>query len=146
MYPYLLGLGAGLFVWFHFKTYPIPEHVYDLLTNGVNLGGIAVGFMGATIALIYALQDSYVIKRLKELNHFATFVSHFHQALLVCLFLTLLSALGFFLDFKAEEHEHGLLRHIYFAVWVCVFITSGFSAYRFVWAFSRILRITAKPQ
>lgn len=142
LYPYLFGIGAGVFVWFYYQKHPIPEHVYDLLTNGVNLGGIAVGFMGATIALIYSLQDSYVIKRLKELNHFSTFISYFHQALCACLLLTLLGALGFFLDFKASE----LLQHIYFAVWVCLFITAGFSAYRFVWAFSRILRITAKPQ
>lgn len=135
---------VGFFVWFFFKTHSIPKHVYDLLTNGVNLGGIAVGFMGATIALIYSLQDSYVIKRLKELNHFKTFISYFHQALCACLLLTLIGIAGFFLDFESTAHER--LCRLYFAVWAGVLITAGLSAYRFISAFSMVLRIGAnKP-
>jgi hypothetical protein len=140
-YPILIGAICGYGAWNLFQNKPLPEKTYDMMANGINIGGIAVGFMATTIALVYTLQSSYIIAQLKKLGHFQTFLIYFNAALRWCIFLVVVGAVGFFLDFKGQGNppKVELFPRIFFSIWACVFITAGLSAIRFIRILFKIL-------
>jgi len=129
-YPAFFGVLTGFMVWWLFKARAIPEKIYDMMANGINIGGIIVGFLATTIALIYSLQNNFIITQLKKMGHFETFLSHFQDTVRWCMVLAGLGAVSFFLDFK--DVNLAAYNRIFLALWVCVFITAGLCAYRFI--------------
>lgn len=129
-YPLFFGLVAGGSVWWLFKARTVPEKIYDMMANGINIGGIIIGFLATTVALIYSLQTNYIIVQLKKMGQFSTFVLFFRATVNWCMGLAGLGAVGFFLDFK----DAALIERnrIFLSCWVCVFVTAGLCAYRFI--------------
>lgn len=130
LYPVLISAAVGWISWWIFRGRKVPEKIYDLMANGVNIGGIAIGFLATIITLMFSLQNNYIIQQLKSLGYFKTLMSFFYTALISCFALVVIGVFGLFLNFNEDAFQD--IFHIFLAGWVGLVTMAGLSVFRFV--------------
>lgn len=136
-YPLLSSMVLTFFFLLLFRrlNLTIPESTKDLLTAATTLSGIVVGFLAATQAILFSIDNSLVIKNLRQAGVYSRLVNYLMDAIHWSLALAIISSVGLFLDLKNPQTWY-----LYpFLLWVFLSITTGLSCYRVIRLFNRIL-------
>ncbi len=132
--PLIIGL-IVFFVHYRFATTWLPKEANDLLSNTINLSGIAVGFLATGQALLCSLSDNFVVKILKEHKRFDHMLRYFTWAIFLCLLLALSSLAGYAIDVSAVLIQKPYL----FSLWLGIFAAAATATLRVLILFSMIL-------
>ncbi len=134
-YPYALGVVAAAIFWWPLQTPDVPPTAINLLTAIISVAGIAVGFLMSAEAILLSLDESRVIRQLRQVGHYDLLISYLNEAILFSFALATLSAIGLFVDFKQTCWPAPVV-----CLWMFVAAAAGCCYFRVIRIFSRILR------
>jgi hypothetical protein len=140
-YPLLFSmlLTLSTFLLFRRLNLSIPDSTKDLLTAATTLSGIIVGFLAATQAILFSIDNSKIIENLRQAGVYSRLINYLMDAIHWSLALAVISSVGLFLDLSNPQSWY-----LYpFFLWVFFSITTGLSCYRVIRLFNRILHSRA---
>jgi len=132
--PFIIGILVFAAQHYYAPTW-VPKEMKDLLSNTINLSGIAVGFLATGQALLCSLTDNFVVKALKEHNRFDHMLRYFTWAIFLCLLLALSSLAGYAVDIPEFLTQKNYL----FSIWLGIFAAATTATLRVLILFSMIL-------
>lgn len=140
-YPLVLStvftIGTGLL--FIRLDLDIPKTIKDLLTAATTLSGIVIGFLAATQAILFSIENSQVILHLKQGGMYRKLINYLMDAIHWSLLLAIISSIGLFLDLTTPKPWY-----IYpFFVWSFCSAAAALSCYRVIRLFNKILHSLA---
>ena len=135
-YPLAIGLMAMFLYYFTASNIKLPNSMQNIFSAAANLSAIAIGFLGATMAILLSISHSRVIKALKQAGKYTRLINYFNSAIKASFCLAILSFLGLVVDAVII----GLPQKIFICAWVFSLIFSGAMVYRVIDVFSEILR------
>ncbi len=135
-FPVILGLLTTVIIGQVADLSSIATFAKDLFTSTISLGSIFIGFLTATLAIIFSIDQKYVVKQLKAAKVYNKLINYFMDAIGWSFVVVALSIVGLVIDFKvqADWHLGG------FAVWIFSLTTAGLSTYRITSVLSDVLK------
>lgn len=123
--PYIAG---GLATCSHYlwASNWIPKEINDLLSNTINLSGIAVGFLATGQGLLCSLSDNFVVKLLKQVGRFDEMLRFFTEAIFLCLLLAFTSLFGYSVEITPFLTANPFV----FSLWLGLFIAVAVATIR----------------
>lgn len=137
-YPIVMGSVAAVLFYFTVNNAKLPNSIHNIFSAAANLSAIAIGFLGAAMAIVLAITNSRVIKSLKQTGAYVRLINYFDSAIKASFCLAVLSFFGLLVDTTSV----GLLQTMFATVYVFFLIVSGAKVYRVIDVFSHILRNT----
>jgi hypothetical protein len=112
--------------------------IEELLSAVITISSIGIGFLATSKSILISMQNSKIIKWMKDGGHYKNIINYTMSAIHWCFALTLISALALVFDLKAPATDK-----IFFLACAWVFIASAalLCSYRIVRLFSTILRL-----
>ena len=133
--PYLAALAGGFGLWFYFKTEPLPTKTDKLVEASINIFSILVGFIGATLAIVFAIDNKPVIVKLKQDAKYRLFIRYFFEAFILS-FAALSIAFvfnGSVIDLRSSPWK------IAVTIWLAIVMLATLLSIRVIWLLFRVL-------
>lgn len=130
-----IGTILGYSVANNIKLSSSSQNIFSAATN---LSAIAIGFLGAAMAILLSIGNSKSVKALKQTGAYVRLINYFDSAIKTSFCLAVLSFLGLLIDTATAN----VLQKIFILAWIFYLILSGAMVYRVIDVFSDILRTT----
>jgi hypothetical protein len=139
-YPLLAGLAAAAVAW-ALRTHVNIESqaLSNLMGSVLNLSSIAVGFLGASAAILLSIDQRRVIRDLKKMGSYNRLIDYLISAVRWSFGLAVFSAIGGLAYQKLDGVPHA--RAGFFLVWFFLCVVSAVACYRIVYIFADVLRV-----
>ncbi len=117
------------------KYSPSKESLKDLFNATFNLGGIILGFLTASKAILFSIDEKYTIKQLRSAGVYRKLINYFMDTIRWSFVLIVFDivCLSISWDPPADWHKYVI------NVWIFIISTTLLSCYRVVSVFSKIL-------
>lgn len=132
---YLAPVAVGVGMFLYFRSEPLPAKTEKLVEASINIFSILVGFIGATLAIVFAIDNKPVILKLKADSKYRRFIRYFFEAflssfiVLVCAFVLNGSAI----DLKSQFWK------ILITLWLTVVMIATLLSFRVIWLLFSVL-------
>jgi type III secretory pathway component EscU len=110
----------------------------DILAASISISGIVIGFLITTQSILFAIDNSSIIKALKQLKVYNKLVSYLMSAIHWSFLVAIINLIGLFIQFKAEEASTSIQLN-YSLVWIFTISGMALSCYRIVRLLNRVL-------
>ena len=122
-----------------FSFYPkfaLAKGFRDIFISSITINAIVIGFLATAKSILISIQNSEVVKWMKETNTYETTIKYFMDAILLAMACAVWSMFLLLIDFSNP------VKYIlwWIAVWVFVFVYAMLSTYRIIRIFSKVLR------
>lgn len=100
LYPYAGGMiltGVGLWTKIGFPVWAADSKAEAILTNGITVASILVGFLTAALALLPSL-NSPVMDRIRATKYFNLLMGYLREGIWSCFAMVIFSFIGFWLQ------------------------------------------------
>ncbi len=135
-YPLVLGfIISWCYYWFSVGNH-LPNSLKELFSAATTLSGIAIGFLATAKSILFSINQTHIVRQLKNTNKYKTLINYFMDAINWSFLLAILSLTGLFIDFANLQSWHSIA----FSFWVFSLVTAGLSCYRVIDVFATILR------
>jgi hypothetical protein len=128
----LLVMLANIFI---IKYSPSKESLKDLFNSTLNLGGIIIGFLTASKAILFSIDEKYVIQSIKSAGVYKKMINYFMDAIRWSFLLIILDIICIVIDW---EHR-GALHSAALNCWVFIMSVTLLSCYRVISLLGKIL-------
>ena len=139
IYPIAFGIFSSIIYLLFFRNYSLSGSVTNLFSSTVTISSIAVGFLAATKAILFSIQEHKFIKQLKQSDAYYILVNYLMTSIYFCFITSIVSAFLLLIDLK--RYESFAFCKIFFAIWLFLAIASVLSCFRIIRIFDKILRI-----
>jgi hypothetical protein len=121
-----------------FPKFTISKGFRDIFIAAITINAISIGFLATAKAILISINQSKIVKWMKETGTYNTIIKYFMDALVLSMLCAVWSMFLLLIDFSNP------VKYILFciATWVFLFTASMLSMYRIVAIFSKILRKT----
>ncbi|MGE3548981.1 MAG: hypothetical protein AB7I29_03670 [Geobacter sp.] len=138
-YPHLVAITAalGYFLFLNqFKEYVVHPNMKELLTASATISSIAVGFLATSKATLLSINNSRVVKWMKDGKVYNTLIDYFMSAVHYCMGAAVYSAMLLLVNFTKSSQTNLVL----VTGWVFLSVGSLLASYRVIRLYSYILR------
>jgi hypothetical protein len=137
-YPVASGVAVSMLVaWLSHHGWRTSSSVADLFKAGIEIGAIAIGFIGTYQTILISIDDRDIIKRIKELGKYESLLSYTFAALRWWGLLVVMSAIGVLVY---GEPRPSTTPSRLISIWTGLCVTAILCWVRLFFAFSSILR------
>ncbi|EIP98088.1 hypothetical protein OpiT1DRAFT_02538 [Opitutaceae bacterium TAV1] len=133
--PYIVPLFIGGFIGYHLIDSPIPKKIDNLIEASINIFSILVGFVGAALAIILAIENKPVINRLKRDQKYKRFIRYFFES---CISAFLALSAAFVFNVFSIEMKSAIWKVVIVA-WLIVVMMAALLCLRVTWLLFRVL-------
>lgn len=133
-YPIAAGAISFVVYWVFISSTPPPKTFASVLGSVVSVAGIAVGFFAAAQSIFISIDNSLIIKRLKELGRYKVVIRHLHAAMTYSFLLALMSGVGLLKDFETSHWPPFIV-----SLWIGAMVTATLSCLRIILLYKKIL-------
>jgi hypothetical protein len=133
--PYLAALALGVGLWLFFRTQPLPTKTDKLVEASINIFSILVGFIGAALAIVFAIDNKPVIAKLKQDAKYRRFIRYYFEAFIAS-FAALAIAFvlnGSVIDLQSQPWK------ITVTIWLTIVMVATLLSIRVIWLLFRVL-------
>ncbi len=130
--PVLLGSITGILFFSH---HSLPDRLEYQIESSINIFSILVGFLGASLTIILAMENRPIIDHLKRARKYERFLKYIFES---CVFAFLVLLISFVLNGLVVDKESTIWK---FAItgWYIFIMVSIFLCIRVTWLLFRIL-------
>jgi hypothetical protein len=129
---FLLALLYGALFGETFYSLPIR----DVLSSVLSVAGIIIGFVATAMSILFTIEKKQIILQLKDVEYYRMLIDYFASSIRWTFMLMLLSCIGL----VGNYNQPAFWQAAGFNVWLWVLLTTGFSCYRLLEIFAKILR------
>lgn len=124
----------GLFLFC--PKFALTKGFRDIFISAITINAIVVGFLATAKAILISIQNSVVVKWMKDTGTYETTIKYFMDAILLSMWCAVWSMFLLLIDFNNP------VKYIlwWISVWVFVFVYAILSTYRIIRIFSKVLR------
>jgi hypothetical protein len=133
--PYLASVALSIATYWYLLTEALPERTDHLIESSINVFAILVGFLGASLAIVLAIENKPVILGLKRDNKYKRFTRYFFEAA-VWSFLAL--AASFILDGVKIQCTEKWCKNLVLG-WFFLVVLASLVSMRVIWLLFRVL-------
>lgn len=133
--PYCIPLIFGCALLYYLNSHPIPEKIGNLIEASINIFSILVGFVGAALAIILAIENKPVINRLKRDQKYKRFIRYFFES---CISAFLALSAAFVFNVFEIDRESAFWK-IIITAWLTTVTIAGLLCLRVTWLLFRVL-------
>jgi hypothetical protein len=143
-YPLLWGIASFACYWILDQKYNLtfPNSLSDIFATSTTLSGIIVGFLITAKSILFSINETHIVKRLKKRQLYSKLINYFMFAIKCSFLLSMVSIVGLFIDFTNPE----LIEKAVFSLWVLFLFMAGSSCYRVIDVFAYILQSTEEEK
>lgn len=137
-YPWYIGSAIGILGF----LLPAASHgriIESLAPTAINVGSIAIGFLGSTYSILIAIEGKELIVNLKKAGRYRVILSYLNDAIKAGFAVVLLSAAAMFVDPKGVP----LWMKYPIGLWMATMGYAISSAYRVISVVATILHETS---
>jgi|GEM_PF-5450374 len=135
-YPLLLALGIAFFNSLFVHRYPLSDFAKDLFNATLNLASITVGFLAASMSILFSIEQKYMVQQLKQSKLYNKLINYFLDAITWSFIVVVLDILGLTINFKTTDWWE----YWFFIGWTLSVSTALASTYRTISVFARLLK------
>ncbi len=135
-YPLVTGFVLTSCYLYFLRSYRLSNSLKDLFSAATTLSGIAIGFLATAESILFTIDQTRTIKRLKGAGVYKKLINYFTDAIKWSFVLATLSFVGLVIDFTNPQPWH----YIVLSFWLFCFVTAGLSCYRVIDVFASLLR------
>lgn len=134
-FPYLPAMIVGLSFIYYFQNNSLPEKIERLVESSINIFSILIGFIGAALAIVFAIDNKPVIIKLKNDAKYHRFIRYFLEASVMS-FITL--AMAFVLN-GLKINTFSAPWKVFISLWLTLVMSSALLSLRVIWLLFRVL-------
>lgn len=135
-YPLCVAAGIALVNYVFVQNYPLTDFAKDLFNATLNLASITVGFLAASMSILFSIEKKYIVQQLKQANIYKKLINYFIDAITWSFMVVIIDILGLTINFKISESW----KHLFFIFWIFSVATSIASAHRVISVFANLLK------
>ncbi|GEL73195.1 hypothetical protein [Myxococcus virescens] len=138
VHPYVLGAAAPVAAYYLFKERPLPV-LQPLFAMTLDLGAIAIGFLGTAKGILLSIDSSKVIQEMRALGSYERLTTYIINAVRCAFILAGSSFLGVLVDSSIPKDDVQT-RLMMFSAWIGIVTAVAFSSYQVVDTFFDALK------
>lgn len=135
-YPLFMAIGVAFVNYVFVQSYPLSDFAKDLFNATLNLAGITVGFLAASMSILFSMEQKYMVQQLKQASIYKKLINYFIDAITWSFIVIIIDILGLTINFKISE----LWKYLFFVLWAFSVSASLASTYRVVSVFAKLLK------
>jgi hypothetical protein len=111
----------------------------DILAASISISGIVIGFLITTQSILFAIDNSPIIKSLKQFDVYKKLISYLMNAIHWSFLVAIINLVGLFIQFKIGEVITSF-QLIYSLFWIFTISGMALSCYRVVRLLNKLLQ------